>query len=59
MSVPGAEAMHLKEDVNGYNFLMGREFAHLHPLSDGSMHLRLSDKDAQLVVKQGKGSPNL
>ena len=44
ISVPGAQALWLSEEVAGASpeaFLIGREFAHVHPPYDGSMHMML------------------
>lgn len=57
ISVPGARALHLDPDLagTGGRFLTGREFAHLHPPYDGSLHLVLSEEDAQSVLDRGWG----
>ena len=63
ISVPGARAMVLHRDCNCHSsngnkraFMVGREFAHIHPYPDpGSMHLTLSAKDAKYVINQGWG----
>lgn len=42
ISVPGAQALWLSDEVGSgpaEAFLIGREFAHLHPPYDGSLHL--------------------
>lgn len=58
ISVPGARALFLR-DGEGCNtrsgFLRGREFAHLHPPEDGSLHLVLAPEDAAHVLLQGWG----
>jgi hypothetical protein len=44
ISVPGARAMVLDEGCaagEATAFMIGREFAHLHPQSDGSLHMAL------------------
>ncbi|MEM7456382.1 MAG: hypothetical protein AAF456_18700, partial [Planctomycetota bacterium] len=49
ISVPGSRAlvMHPAEICNPEAFMIGREFAHIHPHPDsGSMHLQLSEEDA-------------
>jgi len=53
ISVPGAEALWLDEDqacncTNG--FMIGREFAHIHPAYDGSLHMALSEDDFNTVI---------
>ena len=60
ISVPGARAMVLHPDcachANQGAFMVGREFAHIHPSPDpGSMHLTLSATDATYVIDQGWG----
>ena len=35
--------------------MVGREFAHFHPMPDGSMHLMLSLDDAKEMVDRGWG----
>lgn len=55
VSVPGARAFHLPgcrhPAANG--FMIEREFAHLHPASDGSLHLSLPPEMVQTVVDNG------
>ncbi len=58
ISVPGAEALWLNENqacncANG--FMIGREFAHVHPAYDGSLHMALSEADFQHVIDQQWG----
>ena len=58
ISVPGARAlvMHHAHECNHKAFMIGREFAHIHPHPDnGSMHLNLSSEDAREVVRKGWG----
>lgn len=58
ISVPGARALVLHEgkDCNHDAFMVGREFAHIHPHPDsGSMHVKLTAKDARAVVEAGWG----
>lgn len=57
ISVPGARALHLDPALAGAAglFLVGREFAHLHPPHDGSLHLVLSEEHAQSVLDLGWG----
>lgn len=41
ISVPGARALWLKDEVPAGSteaFMIGREFAHVHPMPDGSLH---------------------
>ncbi len=58
ISVPGAEALWLSEDkpcncTDG--FMIGREFAHIHPAYDGSLHMALSAEDFQTVIEKNWG----
>lgn len=58
ISLPGARALWLEEDVEVVNreaLLIGREFAHFHPMPDGSIHLMLSLDDAKELVDKGWG----
>lgn len=58
ISVPGARALVLHEgtEYNHDAFMIGREFAHIHPHPDnGSMHVKLSATDAKAVVDAGWG----
>lgn len=58
ISVPGAHALVLHEgtECNHDAFMIGREFAHIHPHPDnGSMHVKLSAEDAKAVVETGWG----
>lgn len=58
VSVPGARAFHLDE-VHAHGpqeaFMMGTEFAHLHPPHDGSLHLVLPEDVAREVIAGGWG----
>lgn len=56
VSVPGARAFVLQDpsDLPGA-FMVGGEFAHLHPPGDGSLHLMLSEEDADEVIAKGWG----
>ena len=58
VSVPGARAFHLDEEHAGgprEAFMVGTEFAHLHPPYDGSLHLVLSEAEAREVIARGWG----
>lgn len=58
ISVPGSRALILRDAVpsNPAAFMVGREFAHIHPHPDsGSMHLHLSAEDAREVCASGWG----
>jgi Family of unknown function (DUF5519) len=58
VSVPGARAFHL-DDASAAGpreaFMIGTEFAHLHPEEDGSLHLILPEEGAREVIAQGWG----
>ena len=55
ISVPGARAFHLPSSERGPReaFLVGREFAHLHPASDGSLHMALPPDVVDRVIENG------
>ncbi|MEM7135126.1 MAG: luciferase family protein [Myxococcota bacterium] len=56
ISVPGARAMWLSESCDAGPsdaFMIGREFCHLHPSSDGSLHLNLPDDLRRVAVDRG------
>ena len=58
ISVPGARALVLHDGTacNHEAFMVGREFAHIHPHPDnGSMHVQLPAEDAEDVIKTGWG----
>lgn len=58
ISVAGSRALvlHHASACNHDAFMVGREFAHIHPHPDsGSMHLMLSETDAKTVVSAGFG----
>jgi hypothetical protein len=57
ISVPGAVALFLECDGarECSAFLRGTEFAHVHPQSDGSMHMVLSQADSDHVIARGWG----
>ncbi len=61
VSVPGARAFHLDEELaRGPDaaFQCAREFAHLHPPGDGSMHLTLPAAVYANVKGAGWGDPH-
>jgi hypothetical protein len=61
ISVPGAQALWLSEEVGGGRpeaFLIGREFAHVHPAYDGSMHMMLPPEAVDELVAKGWGEPH-
>lgn len=55
ISVPGARALVLRDPVSGPAdaFLVGREFAHLHPPPDQSLHITLPDWRARAAIEAG------
>jgi phospholipase/carboxylesterase len=58
ISVPGAQALWLSEEVgNGPAdaFLIGREFAHIHPPYDGSLHAMLPSAAVDELLAKGWG----
>lgn len=58
ISMPGSQAMCLAPDkmCNQCSaFMVENEFAHFHPIPDGSMHLGLPLNDANYVIQQGWG----
>jgi hypothetical protein len=50
ISVPGARALWLRPQEA---FMIGREFAHIHPLPDGSMHAALPPELAEEAREKG------
>ena len=62
ISVPGAEALWLETDQNhqcAHAFMIGNEFAHVHPSYDGSLHLMLSEEDVTELLAKGWGEPHI
>lgn len=58
ISVPGSRALVLQDGISGNQaaFMIGREFAHIHPHPDnGSMHLQIGAQDAQAIIDAGWG----
>jgi Family of unknown function (DUF5519) len=55
ISVPGARALVLREATTGPRdaFLIGREFAHLHPPPDQSLHITLPERRAREAIQAG------
>ena len=56
ISVPGARALWLRENVPAgppEAFMIGREFAHIHPMPDSSLHAALPPEVAQEAVEKG------
>ncbi|MEV8021355.1 luciferase family protein [Streptomyces sp. NPDC086554] len=58
ISFPETRALHLAPEAAAgpaEAFLIGTEFAHLHGVEDGSLHLALPESEAQEVVAAGWG----
>ena len=58
ISVPGAEALWLNEGQAcncADSFMIGREFAHVHPAYDGSLHMVLSAVNFHQVIDKQWG----
>jgi hypothetical protein len=55
VSVPGARAFHLPESSNLARdaFMVAQEFAHIHPASDGSLHMVLPPDVVDRVIENG------
>ena len=56
ISVPGARALWLRDEVPAgpqETFMIGREFAHIHPLPDGSLHAALPPELAEEAIEKG------
>ncbi len=56
ISVPGARALWLREEVPAgprEAFMIGREFAHVHPMPDGSLHAVLPPEVAREAIEKG------
>ena len=56
ISVPGARALWLREEVPAgprEAFMIGREFAHVHPTPDGSLHAALPPEVAEEATEKG------
>ena len=56
ISVPGAEALTLSRDAVARDpdaFMIGTEFAHLHPAPDHSLHMVLPPKAARAAIEAG------
>lgn len=55
VSVPGARAFHLPACAHSVVgcFMIGREFAHLHPPADGSLHMTLPPDVVDAVIENG------
>ncbi|MHB8325300.1 MAG: luciferase domain-containing protein [Candidatus Dormibacteria bacterium] len=61
ISVPGAEALWLEETAArgpADAFLIGREFVHLHPAPDFSLHAMVPPALVDILVARGWGEPH-
>ncbi|MFQ3320154.1 MAG: hypothetical protein ACI8UR_001843 [Natronomonas sp.] len=61
ISVPGARALVLDENIDPgpqEAFMTGREFCHLHPPTDGSLHMALPTDVADTAVQRGWAEPH-
>lgn len=61
VSVPGARAFFLAPDAAAgprEAFMVGTEFAHIHPHDDGSLHMRLPPALEREVFEKGWGEPH-
>ncbi len=61
ISVPGAEALSLVPTASGgppEAFMIGREFAHLHPAPDYSLHLMVPIDVADQLITAGWAEPH-
>jgi hypothetical protein len=55
VSVPGARALVLNDAASGppEAFMVGREFAHMHPRPDQSLHITLPEQRAREAIRAG------
>ena len=61
ISVPGARATFLREGCAGHaqgGCMIGREFAHIHPPHDGSLHVTLPDEIRADAIAKGWAEPH-
>ena len=60
ISVPGARALWLDEGANGppEAFMVGAEFAHLHPGADQSLHAMLPPALVEAAIEAGWAEPH-
>jgi hypothetical protein len=58
ISVPGARALWLRQGSGAGEFIIGREFAHIHPLPDGSLHALLPLERAEEAIEAGWAEPH-
>lgn len=58
ISVPGTRAISLRTGGHDGAFMVGREFAHLHPAHDGSLHMTLDPQTHALALAGGWAEPH-
>ncbi|MEJ7808387.1 MAG: luciferase family protein [Telluria sp.] len=58
VSVQGTRALWLDEAGNAAAFMVGREFAHLHPAYDGSLHMTLDPQTHAFAMAGGWAEPH-
>ena len=61
ISVPGAEALCLKHGHGcscSEAFMVGNEFAHVHPPEDGSLHMMLPEDAVPKIIELGWAEPH-
>jgi len=58
IAVPGTRALWLEQAGNAEAFMVGREFAHLHPAHDGSLHMILDPHSHALAIAGGWAEPH-
>ncbi len=60
VSVPGARAFHMPECSHHAHgaFMIEREFGHIHPPSDGSLHMTIPPQHVKQVIENGWAEPH-
>jgi hypothetical protein len=58
IALPGTRALWLEQGGNAEAFMVGREFAHLHPAADGSLHMILDPHSHALAIAGGWAEPH-
>jgi phospholipase/carboxylesterase len=58
ISVHGTRALWLNEPGHAAAFMVGREFAHLHPAYDGSLHMTLDTHSHAFAIAGGWAEPH-
>lgn len=58
ISVPGTRALWLEQGGHAAAFMVGHEFAHLHPAHDGSLHMTLDPDSHALALAGGWAEPH-